>query len=157
MEKKQFLIPQILGILLAVSVLTACPELPVFQITEIDLRDVKPVDKETPQYLVEKGLYKVTLKWYECEQQDYKGKDFKKEMSLEKKDPFKEKMYYKTEFTIENKGCTFINPIIRFENFRELYIDNDKESKRSVFYKKDENIIYTTIAGHVIFSPLIFK
>jgi hypothetical protein len=150
MEKKQFLIPQILGILLAVSVITACEELDVFEITIIDLSDVKPVDGVTLENSFNKGAYTVTLIWYIYESLDeYKINGKSTEL---KNGSFVNTGYYKVDFTLEAKdGCKFSDPRIIFENFRELYINKDSNPN------KDKENKEKTITGYVIFSPLVFE
>jgi hypothetical protein len=56
MKKTPFLFPKILGILFAVSVITACPELPEFVIKTVDLKNI---GKEVPP-----GGYTVNLTYY---------------------------------------------------------------------------------------------
>jgi hypothetical protein len=68
MKKKSYLIPKILGILFAVSVITACLELPDFEIRTVDLKGLGPVEGKTPAELnkIKGGLqYDVKeIKWY---------------------------------------------------------------------------------------------
>jgi uncharacterized protein YjdB len=68
MGKTQFLIPRILGILFAVSfIITACPEIPEFEIKSVDLSGLQPEKGKTPQDLLDKikksSQYSIDVIW----------------------------------------------------------------------------------------------
>jgi hypothetical protein len=67
MKKNPLMIPKILGIFFVVSVLAACPDLPDFEITTIDLSRLRPEKGKKHEEINKKNKssqYDRTIEWY---------------------------------------------------------------------------------------------
>jgi hypothetical protein len=83
MKKKSFLIPKILGILFAVSVITACSDFPDLEITTIDLSGlIKPAEESEPSKTLDirwNAPYSSgEIMWYEGDSEEVYTDEFKK-------------------------------------------------------------------------------
>jgi hypothetical protein len=149
MGKKPFLIPKILGVLFAVSVITVCDELPDLEITSIDLTKIELDSAKTPNDIdkeAKSAQYESTTTWsYYANASDYVAeriqdmpKDIKFGKITEKKTETKTgtetKTYdltealYEAKFTLKpNDGCFFNVPQgnIKFANYTDLHIDEE--------------------------------
>jgi hypothetical protein len=128
MKKKSFLIPKILGILFIVSVITACPELPDFEIKTVDLKKlVPPATGESPQTKLEneKNLsYTIgEIEWFVkiedvavAVADDGDDGDDTDDAYVPMTGDFTEGNIYKAKFTLTAKEGFIFNDPVRFIN-----------------------------------------
>jgi hypothetical protein len=139
MGKKPFLIPKILGVLFAVSVITACEELPGIEITSINLSEVLPTTKSTPKSLEEKNKnvqYDRTASWLNKKTNLIMTND---------KEKFLIDTAYEATFTLTAKEGCFFN----------VSQDNIKPPENKYSSKKlDDEKTATRIKVIVVFLPV---
>jgi hypothetical protein len=131
MGKKPFLVPKILGVLFAVSVITACPELPDFEITIIDLSEVWPKKDGTPKGLEKENksvLYDRTATWEEITYPNGKVKHTPMD-TTDTTTKFDEGGVYEATFTLRAKeGCFFDNEV----NNDKIICDENRISAKNM-------------------------
>jgi hypothetical protein len=108
MKKKSFLIPKILGILFAVSVMAACPELPDLEIKTVDLTNLTPPvagEDAPPNLEIKESLLSYSIgeiKWYDSTNLD------------EEIGSFLEGITYIAKFTLTAREGFIFNENVRF-------------------------------------------
>jgi hypothetical protein len=142
MKKISFLIPKILGILFAVSFITSCPEVPVFEITVIDLMEIRPAKGKTPQDL---DKIKMSAQYDRKIQWRYDDGTLPRVWrTMNETNTFKIGTDYEASFTLTAKdGCVFKTPKIDWWD-------------PSPIIKGDEKIIYVTMSLTLLNDPTIF-
>jgi hypothetical protein len=144
MGKKPFLVPIILGVLFAVSAITACDELPGIEIRSINLSDVWPQEGGTPEGLEEKNRGKSNVQYTRTASWVNKNTN----STIGNQDLFVKDVAYEAVFSLTAIGGCFFN--VSQDNIK---LPENKYSSKKLEVEHDEETV-TRIKVIVVFLPV---